>query len=51
MAARGYSPSGRGSNPLRKVLVQAMLPIKIVAGITMNVRRFRNLRKTVLRRL
>lgn len=51
MAARGYTPSGRAGNPLRKLLVQAMFPIKVVAGITMNARRFRNLRKTVLRRL
>jgi hypothetical protein len=51
MAARGYTPSGRAVNPLRKLFVQVALPIKVVAGIAMNAGRFRNLLKTVLRRL
>lgn len=51
MVQRGYTPSGRRAGLLGRLAVQALLPVKICAGLAMNARRFGNLRKTVMRRL
>lgn len=51
MAKRGYALSGRRASLPARAAIQATLPVKVLSGIFMNKSRFRNLRKTVLRRL
>lgn len=51
MEKRGYARSPAKSGVFGRALIWAILPAKVLAGIAMNARRFRNLRKTVLRRL
>lgn len=51
MAQRGYTPSGERGGLPKRLALQALLPVKILAGLVMNASRFGNLRKTVMRRL
>jgi omega-hydroxy-beta-dihydromenaquinone-9 sulfotransferase len=51
MIAKGYNLSYIKSNMLGRLTLQCYLPLKVLCGIIMNYNRFRNLGKTVLRRL
>lgn len=51
MTAKGYDLSNIRSNMFSRLILQCFLPLKVMCGLIMNYRRFRNLGKTISRRL